>query len=349
MNSIRIGKTTVGDGYSCYLISEIGNNHGGAIDLALQMIEESAKAGANAVKFQTFTGKDIVSPIVRSDEYPGWDVSSQFERWVDFVDSLALPQEAYPELIRTAHDLGMDFISTPTSPETASLLADVGADALKIASMDLTYHPLLEHVSRLGMPVILSTGMGTIGEIDEAVALLAGVPLLILHCVSEYPLPSGSADLNNIVGLREYFGVPVGFSDHSPGYLLDVVAVARGAVAIEKHFTLDRNSPFKAEHHFSLEPQEFAELTAAVREAELALGSKMRSPDDRKNAASYRRSLQFVRDMDAGEVIRENDVVALRPGYGLHPKYLEQIAGRTLARSCKAYTPFTWEHLRPRT
>jgi N,N'-diacetyllegionaminate synthase len=347
MNSVRIGRSTIGAGHPCYLISEIGNNHGGSVELALRLIEESARAGANAVKFQTFTGKDIVSPNVKSDTYPGWDVSRQFERWVDFVDSLALPRSVYPELIRTAHSLGMDFISTPTSMDTASFLEDVGADALKIASMDLTYHPLLEHVAGLDLPVVLSTGMGTIGEIEEAVGIFAGVPLIVLHCVSEYPLPSGSADLNNLVGLQDYFRIPVGFSDHSPGHLLDVLAVALGAVAIEKHFTLDRASPFKAEHHFSLEPTEFANLAAAVRESELALGSRIRNPSDRKNALGFRRSLQFVRDMEAGEVIGEQDVVALRPGNGLHPRYLRQVVGQSLGRACNAYTPFTWDDLRP--
>lgn len=347
MKAIEIHSRQIGPGHPCYVISEIGNNHGGSFDTAVRMIEESARAGVDAVKFQTFRGEDVVSPRVKSDQYPGWDVADKFEYWVDFIDSLVLPWERYPELIRLARELAVHFVSTPLSTEAASFLADIGADALKIASMDVTHHPLLEHVATLGLPVIMSTGMATLAEIEEAVDILQDVPLVLLHCVSEYPLRLEDARMHNLVRLQRHFGRPVGFSDHSLGYSLDVAAVALGACVLEKHFTLDRNTPAKAEHHFSTEPAEMLELVRAIREVELALGEDGSRGDgvDRQRASSYRRSLQLVRDMKPGEVVVESDLVALRPGEGLDPRNLRRVVGRPLSRACAAYTPLQWEDL----
>jgi sialic acid synthase SpsE len=346
-NMITIYNKKIGLGEPCYIISEIGNNHGGDVDLAKEMIRVSADCGCDAVKFQTFRGTDIVNPLVKSDEYPEWDVSGKYPLWYQFLDSFALPYESYPDLIEYAHGLGIAFISTPTSIKTANFLDSNGADAIKIASMDLTNKPLIERINEFGRPVILSTGMGTIEEIKEVVSWLNDVPLALLHCVSNYPLETEHANLLNIRGLKKVFNLPIGFSDHSLGIILDIAAVALGAVIIEKHFTLDRNSLPKIEHHFSLEPNEFKELVKAAQEIKASLGSIQRKvgKQEKENSLRMRRSLMLNRDKDAGETILEDALIWLRPGTGIPPKNYREIIGKRLRRHKKAFEPLNPEDM----
>lgn len=248
--TVPIGNKTIGNGNPCYIVSEIGNNHDTNIETAKALIKASYEAGADAVKFQTFKSLDIVNPNMPANAYPGWDVSDRFEYWYQFVNTLAMPYEWYDELIAYTRKLGLAFISTPASIEAAHFLADKKIDALKIASMDLNNTPFLREVDHMGLPVILSTGMSMTEEIQEAVSVFKKSPLILLHCVSNYPLGYEDANLLNIPMLKDAFSLPVGFSNHALGYDLDITAVALGACVIEKHFTFERSNPNIAEHHF---------------------------------------------------------------------------------------------------
>jgi len=342
---IKIYGKKIGPNEPCFILSEIGNNHGGDVSLAKKMIQVSAECGCDGVKFQTFHGTDIISPFELSKTYPEWNISNRYRHWYQFLDSIALPYERYPDLIKYAHKFNVSFISTPTSIENAEFLNSVGVDAIKIASMDLTNLPMIKHIAEFEKPVILSTGMGTLEEIEEAISWLDGVPLVLLHCVSNYPLKPQDANLLNIVELRERFDLPVGFSDHSLNLELDISAVALGAIMIEKHFTLNRNNPVKIEHHFSIEPVELKELVKAVNTVKQALGSKERtfSSEERENAKRFRRSLMLNKDIKAGNTIEEKDVVWLRPGTGIQPKHYKEMIGKRLLKDKNAYDPLQWD------
>lgn len=347
MKSVRINGKEIGNGNPCYIISEIGNNHGVNIDTAKALIKASYEAGVDAVKFQTFKALDIVNPKVPANAYKGWDVSDKFEYWYQFVQTLEMPYEWYDELIAYARSMGLDFISTPASIEAALFLSEKKIDALKIASMDLNNIPFLEVVDKIGLPIILSTGMSTMDEIQESVAVFKKSPLILLHCVSNYPLKYGDANLLNIRMLKDYFKIPVGFSNHAIGYDLDITAVGIGASVIEKHFTLNRSNPDIAEHHFSMEPGEMRNMVEKIRTIEKAMGgySRILSEDELRNRMLSRRSLTVIRDMRTGEIIRTEDITIIRPGTGIEPKYLKDIIGKRVKKEMKAFEAVKWEHL----
>jgi sialic acid synthase SpsE len=339
IKKFKIGNKEVGDGCPCYIISEIGNNHGANKDTAKKMIKASADAGADAVKFQTFKTLDIVNPNVPANAYPGWDVSDKFEYWYQFVETLEMPYEWYDELISYTRSLGLAFISTPASFEAVEFLGSKKVDAVKVASMDLNNIPLLKEIEKLGLPVILSTGMSTIDEIEEAVAVFKKSPLAILHCVSDYPLKSEDAGLLNIKMLRERFKIPVGFSNHALGYDLDIVAAALSASIIEKHFTLDRSDTKTAEHHFSMQPEEMKEMVEKVRMIKKALGGGDRkmNANESKNRQLARRSITAAKEILKGQAISKSDLTFIRPGTGLAPKYLDDVVGKKTKRTIKPY------------
>ena len=349
--SIRVRGKEIGDGWPCYFVAEIGNNHNGDLETARKLIRAAADAGADAVKFQTFKASDIVSPKVPADAYPGWDVSDRFSTWREFIETWELPYDAYDGLIDEAHAHGLAFISTPASFEALHVLVGKRVDALKIASMDLNNIPLLELAKRSGLPVLLSTGMATLEEIRRSVGTLAGVPLVILHCVSCYPLDYSDANLLNIRMLRDRFTIPTGFSNHALGWDLDLAAVTLGAVLIEKHFTLSRATDRLAEHHFSMEPGEMSEMIARARRIEKALGTYERTftAAEQQSRELARRSVTVIRDLARGETIRAGDVTLLRPGTGIEPGSLSRVIGRRVLHDLRAYDTLTWADLSPET
>lgn len=346
--TVPIGNKTIGNGNPCYIVSEIGNNHDTNIETAKALIKASYEAGADAVKFQTFKSLDIVNPNMPANAYPGWDVSDRFEYWYQFVNTLAMPYEWYDELIAYTRKLGLAFISTPASIEAAHFLADKKIDALKIASMDLNNTPFLREVDHMGLPVILSTGMSMTEEIQEAVSVFKKSPLILLHCVSNYPLGYEDANLLNIPMLKDAFSLPVGFSNHALGYDLDITAVALGACVIEKHFTFERSNPNIAEHHFSMQPDEMKQMVEKIRLIEKALGVYDRTMTDTElqNRKLSRRSITIKRDMQSGERIVKQDLMAVRPGTGIEPKYINDIIGKKVTRTIKAFELVHWEDLR---
>ena len=345
--TVTIGNKTIGKGNPCYVISEIGNNHDTNIKTAKALIKASCKAGADAVKFQTFKSLDIVNPKVPANAYPGWNVAGRFKYWYQFVDTLAMPYEWYDELIPYTRKLGLAFISTPASIEAAHLLAEKKADAIKIASMDLNNTPFLKEVDGLGLPVILSTGMSTIEEIQEAVSVFKKSPLILLHCVANYPLAYEDANLFNIRMLKDKFSFPVGFSNHALGYDLDITAVALGACVIEKHFTFDRSNPSVAEHHFSMQPDEMKQMVEKIRIIEKALGSYERkmTKSELQTRDLARRSITIKKDLRAGEKIAKQDLVVVRPGTGIAPKHVNDVIGKKVKAAMKAFELLDWKDL----
>lgn len=348
MSGFRIAERAVGDDCPAYVIAEIGNNHNGDADKAERLIRAAAQTGVDAVKFQTFKARDIHNPTVRADAYPGFDASKNFETWVEYVETTELKYEHYPRLMAVAQECGVHFMSTPASMEALDFLVKLGVPALKVASMDLTNQPFLAACARTGLPVILSTGMSDMAEIDQAVADLAGAPLAVLHCVSNYPTEFSDVRLRNMTMLAARYPQAItGFSSHTAGIEAELAAVALGAKVLEKHFTLDRADPDLAEHHVSLEPMEMSALMVAVRKVEAAMGGAERvlTPSERANRALARRSVVLTRAVAKGERLVREDLVLIRPGTGIMPRHMEELPGRVAARDLVAWQALQWEDL----
>ena len=325
-----------------YIIAEIGNNHNGSKDKALELIDASAGSGADAVKFQSFSGLDIVSPKVTVEEYPKWNVKG-YKYWYEFLDSIALKREDHQEIIDYALSKKLDFITTPLSIDVVGYLELIsGVKAYKIASMDLNNIPLLKVVAATEKPTVISTGMGSLEEIRIAVELFSRQDLTLLHCVSDYPLDPKEAGLNNILVLLEEFPeLKIGFSDHSLGCELSIAAVSLGAKVIEKHITLSRKDPSPAEHHFAMEPDEFGQMVKWIRAIETSLSFKgfFRSKSEKENCIKYRRSYHYAKDLDKGYRVGANDILLVRPADGIEADKLDKILGRPLTNSVKAFDP----------
>ncbi len=325
-----------------YIISEIGNNHNGSVEKAIAMIDASKQANVDAVKFQSFRGIDIVSPKVLANEYKGWDVKN-YEFWYQFLDSITLKLEDHQKVIDYTLSKGLDFITTPTSPFIVEYLEKLkGIKAYKIASMDLNNTPLLEAVAKTKKEIIMSTGMGEMEEVHKAVEIFKNHKLSVLHCVSDYPLDPDKAFLNNITELKKNFPkLDIGFSDHSLGHELCIAARCLGAVVFEKHITLDRKDPYPAEHHFSMEPNEFKELVNWIRHMDANLNTTgfSRSETEKVNRLKYRRSYHYNADFKKGEKISVEKLSFVRPGEGIDNEDLKNFIGKTLTKDVRAYDP----------
>lgn len=313
-----------------YIIAEAGVNHDGSPADAHALIDLAAAAGADAIKFQTFEPASLVSDSVRTAAYQAAKTGIGTQR--ELLERYVLPLAVWRELRAHATQAGIDFLSTAFDEPSLDLVCGLDVPALKLGSGELTNKPLLTEVARRGLPVICSTGMGTEAEVADAVAWLAAAPaVMLLHCVSSYPAPVDQSNLRSIATLRERFGLPVGWSDHTVGPVSAVVAVALGAAALEKHVTLDtaRSGP---DHAASADPATFGEYVAVVRAAHTALGDGRKQPvaAEADNAPLVRRSWHARRDLRAGGRIRADDVVLLRPATGLRPA--AEVVGRALAR-----------------
>ena len=314
-----------------FIIAEIGNNHNGDIETAKELIDVAVEAGVDAVKIQTFRGLDIVIPKVLSSAYPDWNVT-EYKYWYEFLDSIALSLEDHKDFFDYAKSKGVMAFSTPVSPDRVDFLSDLNVDLFKIASMDVSNIPLLKRFSKVDEPIIVSTGMASYEEIQKAIDIIDSEQLILLHCVSDYPLNYDNANLKSIDWLLKEFRYPVGFSDHSLGYELSVAAVTRGACVIEKHITLNRNSKKKAEHHFSLEPNELKELVGSVRRIEKALGVEQCfcSDNEKLMRLKARRGLHINKDLNEGDVLKEEDISVLRPADGDLPKNFDFYIGKPI-------------------
>ncbi|GAB2468071.1 N-acetylneuraminate synthase family protein [Jatrophihabitans fulvus] len=335
----------------CYVIAEIGVNHNGSVSLARELIDAAVAAGADAVKFQTFAAEDLVSVAAPKAEYQSRNMGdadgggSQY----DMLKALELTAEQFGELLAYCDQRGIDFLSTPFGPSQADMLADLGVHAYKVSSGDLTHLPFLAHLAGKGLPIILSTGMGTLAEVAQAVATIeaAGpVPVAVLHCVSNYPADPASCNLAAMATMHQAFGLPVGWSDHTLGPAISLAAVALGARVIEKHITLDvtMDGP---DHAASMEPAAFTDFVSGIRAVESAIGDGIKRPvaAELSTASVARRSIVAVRDLQAGDVIGTDDVAVLRPGTGLAPAMIDVVIGARLGRSVAAHQPLTVEDL----
>jgi N-acetylneuraminate synthase len=346
---MKIGNRNIGPGHPCYIVAELSANHGHNLETAVALIHAMHASGADAVKVQTYTA-DSLTIASRREPFVVtggtlWDGRTLHELYQE----AAMPWEWQPKLQALALELGMDFFSTPFDAAAVAFLEDLQVPVHKIASFELIDLPLLREVAATRKPIIMSTGMATQDEIEEALGTLRAAgsgPVALLKCTSAYPAPVEDMHLRTIPDMARRFGVPIGLSDHSPGHTAAVVAVTLGACIIEKHFTLSRAMP-GPDSAFSMEPQEFRALVTAVREAEQALGT-VNYTVSAKEAASraLRRSLFVVRDVEAGGTLTADNVRCIRPGHGLHPRHLDEVLGRTAAQGIAAGTPLDWPLLK---
>ena len=346
MDVVHIGDRPVGAGAPVYIIAEAGSNHDRDLDQARRLIDVAAAAGADAVKFQTFRADAIVAETPTRAKYldailpPGQTMSELFAQ-------LELPRDWHGTLARHAADRGLDFLSTPFDPEAVDLLDELGVKAFKVATYELWHLPLIRDIASRGRPIICSTGMADLADVQDAVDTVretGNEQLILLHCVVNYPPPFADLNLRAIETMRQAFGVPVGWSDHTPGWLAPVVATTLGAAVIEKHFTTDRDRP-GPDHPFALEPDELVTMVRAIRDTEAALGTgiKRRAPAEDDLYVTARRSLFAARAIGAGEVLGEDDIAILRPGTGLEVRDLAKVVGRTARRAIERHEPLAWD------
>lgn len=349
MNSMRISDVVIRNGGNPFIIAEMSGNHNRSLDNALAIVQAAADAGADAVKLQTYTADTITldvrtGPFVISDPNSPWSGRKLYELYQE----AHTPWEWHQPLFQRAKELGILAFSTPFDPTAVDYLEALDVPAYKVASFELIDLPLIEKIARTGKPIIMSTGMATLAEIDEAVQAARGAgakEIALLKCSNAYPAQPEDMNLRTIGHLAEAFGVPAGLSDHTLGIAVPVAAVALGAAIIEKHLALSRSEP-GPDVAFSLEPHEFREMVQASRIAQRAAGSVDYGMSPREAASrAHRRSLFVVRDMKAGEAFTSETVRSVRPADGLPPKFLPNVLGRRAATDLAAGMPLRWEYL----
>jgi len=331
MKKVSIANRLVGEGEPCFIIAEAGVNHNGDVNLAKKLIEVAKESGADAVKFQAFKAEELVIKGAEKAEYQKRTTGKE-ESQFEMIKRLELSEEVHFELKDYADSQGIVFLSTPYDEGSVDFLVKLGVSALKISSADITNHPLLSHIAAKNLPLILSTGMSSLGEVEEAVEVIVNggnQQIILLHCVSCYPAKIEDVNLRAIKTLRQTFRLPVGLSDHTLGITIPIAAVALGACAIEKHFTLDKKLP-GPDHRASLEPEELKGMVKAIKDVEKALGNgiKRLTVAEEENKKAARRSLVTRVDIPAGAVITEEMLDIKRPGNGIEPKYINLIIGR---------------------
>ncbi len=346
MRKVKIGKAEISEDSPTFIVAELSANHCQDFELAKETIHAIKEAGADAVKLQTYTPDTITIDadaedfIIKGSRL--WDGIALY----DLYKKAYTPWEWHYELKELAEKLGLIFFSTPFDKTAVDFLEKLDVPAYKVASPEILDIPLIEYIASKGKPVIISTGIATLGDIEEAVNAfkrMGNDQIILLKCVSAYPTPLEEVNLKTIPNMAETFGCIVGISDHTLGISVPIAAVALGARLIEKHFILskDIDSPDK---EFSLTPEEFKEMVKAVREVEKALGKvSYELTEGMKKSREFARSLYVVRDMKKGEVFTEQNVRSIRPGYGLHPKYLKDVLGRKAKKDIKKGTPLSWD------
>jgi pseudaminic acid synthase len=341
---IEINGRRVGSGYPVYIVAELSANHGNAFEQAVGVVRAAKAAGADAVKIQTYTA-DTLTIDCDSEYFRIKGTPWEGRKLYDLYKEAFTPWEWQPKLKEITNSLGLELFSTPFDQSAVSFLEEMGVPAYKIASFELVDLPLLRRVAQTEKPIILSTGMASLAEIQEAAASIleaGGSQFALLKCTSAYPAPIEEMNLKAIPHLKEVFGVPVGLSDHTLGYLAPVAAVALGACIVEKHLTLSRDFP-GPDSSFSSKPAEFKAMVEAIRATEKALGNvRYEVTQSELTSRVFRRSLFVVKAMKKGEAFSETNVRSIRPGYGLHTRYLNDILGRISAQDIQAGTPLTW-------
>lgn len=331
--AIRFSPATAGRAAEVCVVAEIGVNHDGDVARALQLVDAAAFAGADAVKLQLFNPRHLLSNQAQLAEYQKASDSSVF----DMLDRLKLSPEAMVTIRRAAHRLGLGFVVTPFSLEQIEDLDQLDVDAVKIASPDVVNLPLLKAAAELGLPMIVSTGTSDLEEIAGATGIISDRPCCLLHCISSYPAPAAAASLYAMQAMRDRFGLPVGYSDHTTELLTGALAVAAGACVIEKHLTYDRRAA-GPDHAASFDAQQFRQYVRLIRQAESMTGPvcKVVEASEQEVRRISRQSVCAVRDLPAGHVLRREDLTVKRPGTGVAAARLEEVFGRPLVRAVKA-------------
>ncbi|MCR9115318.1 MAG: pseudaminic acid synthase [bacterium] len=330
-----------------YLIAELSANHGGSLENAIRTMRAIKDSGADAVKLQTYTADTITIDSDRPEFQLGGGSIWEGRTLHDLYQEAHTPWDWHATLFAEAKKLGMDCFSTPFDDTSVDFLEQFDPPCYKVASFELVDLPLIEYIASKGRPIIMSTGMGSLSEINDAVQVVrqAGVPLTLLKCTSAYPSPPEAMNLRTIPHLAEAFGVPTGLSDHTLGTAVPIAAVALGATVIEKHFTLSRGTP-GPDSAFSLEPHEFKAMVDAVRVAEKALGKvNYELTEKESNSRMFRRSLFVVQDVKSGEKLTPLNVRSIRPGHGLPPKHYASVLGRKAAVAIPRGTALCWDHI----
>lgn len=348
---INIGNCSIGPDEPVFIIAEAGVNHNGNLDLAKKLIEEAAKAGANAIKFQTYKAEKLTT----KNAPRFWDWTGELKKEGSQYDSYSkldqLHLESYYEMFEHAKKNKIEFLSTPFDNEAVDFLADLGVPAFKVASCDVTNLPLLRNMAKKKLPIFLSTGTSNLGDIEDAIRAIkekGNDKIILLHCTLSYPTKPQDVNLRMMETMKTAFPeYPVGLSDHTLGIHIPIAAAALGARAIEKHYTVDKTLPLSADHWLSVDPKELAELVKGVNEVTMAFGSPIKEPIKAEEATyKYaRRSIVAAREIKKGETLDENMLTCKRPGTGISPKLYEVFIGKKAQRDIPEDKLLEWEDI----
>lgn len=347
---MKIGDREIGPGHPPLVVAEMSGNHNQSLERAMQIVEAAAASGAHALKLQTYTA-DTITLDATSEDFQIRDDESLWRGQTlhELYRSAATPWEWHAPLFARCRELGLLAFSSPFDESAVDFLDDLGVPAFKIASFENNHLPLIRHTASKGKPLIISTGMATLQEIDEAVRCARGAgarDIVLLKCTSTYPASPDDSNLLAIPELRRVFGCEAGLSDHTMGVGVAIASVALGASVIEKHFTLAR-ADGGVDSAFSMEPAEMKLLVDESLKAWQALGSATFGPTEREKASlQFRRSLFVAQPMQAGDVFTKENLRVVRPGSGLHPRHYDELLGRRIVRDAAAGTPLTWELVR---
>lgn len=345
---MKIGNRRIGDGSPCYVIAEAGSNHNRDFGSALKLIDVAVEAGADAVKFQIFSADTIYSKKTPMASYlTKKKLVEGNETLYDIIKKLEIPRTWTPDLMKYCQEKGITFLSTPFDLAAVDELEQAGVEAYKVASFEITHLPLLKKISATGKPIILSTGMANLEDIEVALDCIkkaGNSEVALLHCAIAYPPRLEDVNLRAMDTMKQAFQLPVGFSDHTMGHITDVAAVARGACIIEKHYTLSRSQK-GPDHPFSLEPGELKDMVQAIRQTEQVLGSPIKRNTEAETEMHKigRRSLVAAQDIPQGTVITEEMIAVKRPGFGIPTRHMEIVIGRKAAQDIEEDDILTWD------
>ncbi len=345
---ISIEHHTIDANEPCFIIAEAGVNHNGDEAIARELVEQAAQTGAHCVKFQTFSAERVVTSDAPKADYQLKTTNPQ-ESQIEMLKKLVLPMDAYERLMQQARELDLVFMSTPYSEEDVDFLNELGASAFKLASIHLAEPHFLQYVARKGKPLIVSTGMATLAEVDVAMRAIretGNEQVVLLQCTTNYPSRAEDANLRTITTMHHAFDVHVGYSDHTETNTACIASIALGARIIEKHFTLDQSMP-GPDQTTSYDPPAFSRLVQAIQETETLMGSPIKQPTavELVNSQGMRRSIVTKHDIKAGETLTADMLTFKRPASGLKPAFLSQLMGKTVVTDLPQDTFIGWEHI----
>lgn len=348
MKKIKLGGRCIGEGEPCFIIAEAGSNHDGELEQAKQLIDIAMEAGADAVKFQTYSAEKLYSRKTPTMKYLKKDklIKKDESVW-DLIKKIEMPREWHKPLADYCKEKGIIFLSTPFDLQAVDELEEVGMAAYKIASFEIVHLPLLEYAAKKGKPMIISTGMANLSDIQDALDTIYAAEnhqVIVLHCGINYPLAFKDVNLRAMITIREAFQVPVGYSDHTLGITVPIAAVTLGASVVEKHFTISRKLK-GPDHLFALEPDELKAMIKGIREAEVSMGSpiKKHTKSEEEMYRLGRRSIIAATNIPKGTTIKRKMLGIKRPGYGISPKFVNIVVGRKTKVDIKEDDIVIWE------